>query len=118
MTTELSQGGDQLLLGDVFKDQGEDEMGVDPCSCEFLAPGGQAVQVQDAFQALEGDFDLPPVAIQGQSISSGQCGAVKAILRKRGAWFLFLPPDSPDLNPIEMAPSVLLPCARTATALK
>ncbi len=26
-----------------------------------------------------------------------------AILREKGAWFLFLPPYSPDLNPIEMA---------------
>ena len=26
-----------------------------------------------------------------------------AILKQRGAWFLFLPPYSPDLNPIEMA---------------
>lgn len=25
------------------------------------------------------------------------------ILRQRGAWFLFLPPYSPNLNPIEMA---------------
>ena len=25
------------------------------------------------------------------------------ILKQRGAWFLFLPPYSPDLNPIEMA---------------
>lgn len=25
------------------------------------------------------------------------------ILKRRGAWFLFLPPYSPDLNPIEMA---------------
>ena len=24
-------------------------------------------------------------------------------MKKRGAWFLFLPPYSPDLNPIEMA---------------
>lgn len=31
----------------------------------------------------------------------------KAILRERGAWFLFLPPYSPDLNPIEMAFSKL-----------
>ena len=29
------------------------------------------------------------------------------ILRSRGAWFLFLPPYSPDLNPIEMAFSKL-----------
>ena len=27
----------------------------------------------------------------------------ESILRGRGAWFLFLPPYSPDLNPIEMA---------------
>ena len=27
----------------------------------------------------------------------------RAILDQRGAWFLFLPPYSPDLNPIEMA---------------
>ena len=26
-----------------------------------------------------------------------------AILKERGAWFLYLPPYSPDLNPIEMA---------------
>lgn len=31
----------------------------------------------------------------------------KALLRKKGAWFLFLPPYSPDLNPIEMAFSKL-----------
>jgi transposase len=30
-----------------------------------------------------------------------------AFLRERGAWFLFLPPYSPDLNPIEMAFSKL-----------
>jgi len=31
----------------------------------------------------------------------------RAILKERGAWFLFLPPYSPDLNPIEMAFSKL-----------
>ena len=31
----------------------------------------------------------------------------KAILKQRGAWFLLLPPYSPDLNPIEMAFSKL-----------
>ena len=29
--------------------------------------------------------------------------ARSAILKERGAWFLFPPPYSPDLNPIEMA---------------
>ena len=44
------------------------------------------------------------------------------ILKARGAWFLFLPPYSPDLNPIEMAFSKLkahlrAACARTFDAL-
>ncbi len=32
---------------------------------------------------------------------------VKALVKARGAWLLFLPPYSPDLNPIEMAFSKL-----------
>ena len=38
------------------------------------------------------------------------------ILRARGAWFLFLPPYSPDLNPIEMAFSKLKAHLRAASA--
>ena len=41
------------------------------------------------------------------NLSSHKSEKAKAILRKRGAWFLFLPPYSPDLNPIEMAFSKL-----------
>ena len=37
-------------------------------------------------------------------------------LKERGAWFLFLPPYSPDLNPIEMAFSKLKAHLRTAAA--
>jgi transposase len=36
-------------------------------------------------------------------LSSQKSERAKAILKERGAWFLFLPPYSPDLNPIEMA---------------
>lgn len=39
-----------------------------------------------------------------------------AILKERGAWFLFLPPYSPDLNPIEMAFSKLKALLRKAAA--
>ncbi|SCZ40506.1 transposase, partial [Afifella marina] len=39
-----------------------------------------------------------------------------AILREKGAWFLFLPPYSPDLNPIEMAFSKLKSLLRKAGA--
>src|SRR5262249_2914318 len=42
-----------------------------------------------------------PGARTGRHRHSRQKAA--AILKERGAWFLFLPPDSPDLNPIEMA---------------
>ena len=39
-----------------------------------------------------------------------------AILKERGAWFLFLPPYSPDMNPIEMAFSKLKALLRKAAA--
>ena len=42
-------------------------------------------------------------------------GAARA-LREIGAWFLFLPPYSPDLNPIEMAFSKLKALIRKAAA--
>jgi transposase len=37
------------------------------------------------------------------NLSSHKSDKAQAILKQRGAWFLFLPPYSPDLNPIEMA---------------
>jgi len=37
------------------------------------------------------------------NLSSHKSEKAAAILKERGAWFLFLPPYSPDLNPIEMA---------------
>jgi transposase len=37
------------------------------------------------------------------NLASHKSVKAEAILRQRGAWFLFLPPYSPDLNPIEMA---------------
>jgi len=40
----------------------------------------------------------------------------KAALAERGAWFLFLPPYSPDLNPIEMAFAKLKAHLRAAGA--
>lgn len=41
------------------------------------------------------------------NLPSHKSDKAKAILKDRGAWFLFLPPYSPDLNPIEMAFSKL-----------
>ena len=37
------------------------------------------------------------------NLASHKSEKAKAVLKRRGAWFLFLPPYSPDLNPIEMA---------------
>lgn len=41
------------------------------------------------------------------NLSSHKSAKAGKILEQRGAWFLFLPPYSPDLNPIEMAFSKL-----------
>jgi transposase len=41
------------------------------------------------------------------NLSSHKSQKAADILKQRGAWFLFLPPYSPDLNPIEMAFSKL-----------
>ncbi len=37
------------------------------------------------------------------NLSSHKSPKAAAILKERGGWFLFLPPYSPDLSPIEMA---------------
>jgi transposase len=37
------------------------------------------------------------------NLASHKSDKAQAILKERGAWLLFLPPYSPDLNPIEMA---------------
>lgn len=37
------------------------------------------------------------------NLSNHKSEKAKTILKERGGWFLFLPPYSPDLNPIEMA---------------
>jgi len=41
------------------------------------------------------------------NLSSHKSEKARTILKERGAWFLFTPPYSPDLNPIEMAFSKL-----------
>ena len=50
------------------------------------------------------------------NLSAHSSEKAKAILRDVGAWFLFLPPYSPDLNPIEMAFSKLKAHLRKAGA--
>ncbi|MEM9287096.1 MAG: IS630 family transposase [Pseudomonadota bacterium] len=50
------------------------------------------------------------------NLSSHKTPSAAQALRDIGAWFLFLPPYSPDLNPIEMAFSKLKTLIRKATA--
>ncbi|HET9629841.1 MAG TPA: IS630 family transposase [Novosphingobium sp.] len=50
------------------------------------------------------------------NLSSHKSEKATAILKQRGAWFLYLPPYSPDLNPIEMAFSKLKAHLRKAKA--
>ena len=50
------------------------------------------------------------------NLSSHKSPGVARALRQVGAWFLFLPPCSPDLNPTEMAFSKLKALLRKAAA--
>lgn len=50
------------------------------------------------------------------NLSSHKSPGAARTLRKIGAWFLFLPPYSPDLNPIEMAFSKLKALLRKTAA--
>ena len=50
------------------------------------------------------------------NLSSHKSLRAAQILRQIGAWFLFLPPYSPDPNPIEMAFSKLKALIRKAAA--
>ncbi|MBY0423237.1 MAG: IS630 family transposase [Parvularculaceae bacterium] len=64
-----------------------------------------------AFQTYV-ETQLAPTLQQGDlvvldNLAAHKSAAAEEALRKRGAWFLFLPPYSPDLNPIEMAFSKL-----------
>ena len=50
------------------------------------------------------------------NLSSHKSAYAAQVLRSVGAWFLFLPPYSPDLNPIEMAFAKLKALIRKAAA--
>jgi transposase len=50
------------------------------------------------------------------NLSVHKSAHAEAVVRQRGAWMLFLPPYSPDLNPIEMAFAKLKALLRKAAA--
>jgi transposase len=71
--------------------------------------------------ALYVETQLAPTLSPGDvvildNLSSHKTPKAADLLRDIGAWFLFLPPYSPDLNPIEMAFSKLKTLIRKAAA--
>jgi transposase len=60
-----------------------------------------AVETQLGPQVREGDVVIL------DNLAAHKSKKAEDILRAKGAWLLFLPPYSPDLNPIEMAFSKL-----------
>ena len=49
----------------------------------------------------------PGTAVILDNLSTHKSPRAATVLKERGCWFLFLPPYSPDLNPIEQAYSKL-----------
>ena len=67
------------------------------------------------------ETQLAPALNKGDVVILDNLGSHKSetaagCLKEKGAWFLFLPPYSPDLNPIEMAFSKLKAHMRAAQA--
>jgi transposase len=67
------------------------------------------------------ETQLAPTLHQGDvvildNLSSHKSADAAEVLKSIGAWFLFLPPYSPDLNPIEMAFAKLKAQIRKAAA--
>ena len=64
-----------------------------------------------AFVAYIRDVLIPEIepgtAVVLDNLATHRNKEAEALLRAHGCWFLFLPPYSPDLNPIEMAFSKL-----------
>jgi transposase len=68
------------------------------------------IETQLAPTLNRGDIVILDNLAVHQSARAAQC------LKEKGAWFLFLPPYSPDLNPIEMAFAKLKAHLRKAAA--
>ncbi|TNC72787.1 transposase [Rubellimicrobium roseum] len=70
----------------------------------WIIPGAMDQLAFDTYVETQ----LAPVLVPGTAVildnlSTHRSPRAAAALKGRGCWFLFLPPYSPDLNPIEMA---------------
>ena len=87
----------------------------DQLDAPWVIDGAMNAEMFDLYTKTQLVLTLPPgdVVIL-DNLSSHKSSAAAAALRDMGAWFLFLPPYSPDLNPIEMAFSKLKALIRKA----
>jgi transposase len=89
----------------------------DGLTAPWVIPGAMD---QDAFNIYI-ETQLAPTLVPGDivildNLSVHKSAKAEAAVRARGAWMLFLPQYSPDLNPIEMAFSKLKAHLRKAAA--
>jgi hypothetical protein len=56
----------QEALGHFVEKQRGDDMRIKPASSKLTIPGGEPIEVQQALQTLEREFNLPSQAIQRQ----------------------------------------------------
>ncbi len=89
----------------------------DRLDAPWVIPGAMNQRLFDAYVETQ----LAPSLRRGDvvildNLSSHKSARAAETLRDVGAWFLFLPPYSPDLNPIEMAFSKLKALIRKAAA--
>ena len=89
----------------------------DGLTAPWVIPGAMD---RDAFDIYI-ETQLAPTLSPGDvvildNLSVHKSAKAEAALRARGAWMMFLPQYSPDLNPIEMAFAKLKACLRKAAA--
>ena len=68
---ECRGGRVQRLGGVVFDEQRDDDVGQEPSAYEIGILGLQAIDMQQALEALEGDLDLPSQAIELEDLCRG-----------------------------------------------
>src|ERR1700728_4289219 len=67
-SSKSSGGRLQEILAKVVAQQSENEVGVKPTSRSGFGPRWQPVDMQQGFQALEREFDLPAQSVHGEYI--------------------------------------------------
>jgi transposase len=109
---------DDVLIGWV---EAEGDITMPELAARLLAQHGVKAPMNRRIFETYVETQLAPTLPRGDvvildNLSSHKSEKARAILKERGAWFLFLPPYSPDLNPIELAFAKLKAHLRKAKA--